>query len=172
MNRFTRLLPLALALFMAVPAMSQPETGKSLLGTPTRLVLSCKNVVTSLTWWTRLGFLPVAENPGSADSAITLTDGQLNITLTKEVLPSPIVMFRSESIKDLKDTLDALEVPTTHDVEGPTYREIRLLSPNGIHVAVRSASAESYVPVSGDSNRLCGKNTELSIGRSRLPCRH
>jgi hypothetical protein len=149
-------------------ASNGPSIGNSLLGTPTRLVLSCKDVITSLTWWSRLGFLPAPIPVGRPDSAITLTDGQLVITLTKESLPSPIIMYSCPRMKALKDTLDKLKINTTYDVEGPTYSEIRLVSPNGIHIAVRSAEGEPIIPVTGDSNRLCGKNTELSIGTGYL----
>lgn len=165
--RFIAVVIAALMLTTGLRAQDPPKVGNSVLGAPTRLVLSCKDVISSLTWWTRLGFLP-AGAPGRPDSAITLTDGQMVITLTKESLPTPIVMFSSPNIKQLKDSLDALGISTTYDVQGPTYSEVRLVSPNGIHIAVRPQAAEPFLPVSGDSNRLCGKLTELSIGTGFL----
>jgi len=140
----------------------------SILGTPTRLVISCKDVIQSMAWWTRVGFLPVPTPMSRPDSAITLSDGQLLITLTKEALPTPIIMYSTDKMKGLKDSLDKMEVPTTYDVQGPTYSEIRLVSPNGVHIAVRSREGEPIIPVTGDSNRICGKNTELSIGTGYL----
>ena len=165
--RFIAVAIAALLLTTGLQAQEPPKVGNSILGAPTRLVLSCKDVVSSLTWWSRLGFLP-AGAPGRPDSAITLSDGQLMITLTKESLPSPIIMFSSPNIKQVKDTLDALGINTTFDVKGPTYGEVRLVSPNGVHLAVRPQADEPFLPVSGDSNRLCGKHTELSIGTGYL----
>lgn len=168
MRTFQKFGCLVIALGFVTFGGAEATAGTSLLGTPTRLVMSCKDVITSLTWWSRLGFLPVEGKEGKLDSAVTLTDGQLNITLTSQSLPSPIIMFRTENIKALKDTLDVLEIETTNDVDGPSFGELRLLSPNGIHIAVRATGRESLLPVSGDSNRLCGKNTELSIGTGFL----
>jgi len=167
LTRIIVVLALGATLFGHAVAQTPATVGNSILGAPTRLVLSSKDVLSSLTWWSRLGFLPTGA-PGRIDSAITLTDGQVMITLTKESLPSPIVMFSSPNIKQVKDTLDALGVSTTHDVKGPTYSEVRLVSPNGVHLAVRQRSDEPLMPVSGDSNRLCGKLTEFSIGTGFL----
>lgn len=138
----------------------------SLLGTQTRLVLSCKNVIESLTWWSRIGFRPAGVASTRPDSVITLTDGQVTITLIKDPLPSPIMMFASLNIKTLKDSLNQLQIATTVDVKGPTLGEVRLVSPNGIHIAVRPTIDEPIVPIVGDSNVICGKLTELSIGTS------
>lgn len=157
----------ALILVAGASAQDPPKIGNSILGAPTRLVLSCKDVVSSLTWWSRLGFLP-AGAPGRPDSAITLTDGQMMITLTREILPTPVVVYSCPNIKQLKDSLDALGIKTTYDVKGPTFSEVRLVSPNGVHLAVRPQTSEPFLPVSGDSNRLCGKLTELSIGTGFL----
>lgn len=140
----------------------------SLLGVQTRLVLSCKNVIESLTWWSRIGFRPAGVASMRPDSVITLTDGQVTITLIKDPLPSPIMMFASSNIKTLKDSLDQLQIATTVDVKGPTLGEVRLVSPNGIHIAVRPATDEPIIPVPGDSNIICGKLTELSVGTSYI----
>lgn len=140
----------------------------SLLGAQTRLVLSCKNVIESLTWWSRIGFRPAGVTSSRPDSVITLTDGQVTITLIKDPLPSPIMMFASANIKALKDSLDQLEIATTVDVKGPTLGEIRLVSPNGVHIAVRPGIDEPMIPMPGDSNMICGKLTELSVGTSYI----
>lgn len=140
----------------------------SILGTPTRLVVSCKNVIESLTWWSRIGFRPAGVPSVRPDSAITLTDGQITITLIKDPLPLPILMYATDNIRGLKDSLEALQIATTSDVKGPSLGEVRLVSPNGVHLAVRPMIDEPYVPVIGDSNILCGKLTELSIGTSYI----
>jgi predicted lactoylglutathione lyase len=140
----------------------------SLLGTPTRLVMSCKDIIKSMSWWTKLGFNPVPGIAMHPDSALSLTDGQVIITLVKESLPSPILMFSSSRIKDLRDTLAANNINTTFDLKGPSLGEIRLLSPNGVYIAVRPVTDEPVKPVSGDSNIICGRVTEFSIGTSTL----
>ncbi len=159
------LLLLSALFVLACVQVNAADTVKSsLLGTYTRVVLSCKNVVQSMSWWTRIGFSPTADGMDRPDSAITMTDGQIGITLVKDVLPSPIIMFAHPNMRMLKDSLDSLRINTTFDVKGPTIGEIRLVSPNGVHLAVRPEPGEQVVPVSGDSNRICGKLAELSIG--------
>jgi len=148
--------------------MMNPLGNTSLLGRPTRIILSCKEMIQSMTWWSRLGFIPVAELPVKSDSAISLTDGQIIITLVAEVLPSPIIMFSCPSIKTLKDSLEKLDINTTFDVKGPGYGEIRLLSPNGVYLMVRPSTDELPKPVKGDSNLICGRLTEFSIGTGFL----
>lgn len=148
-------------------AQSEPPTpGKSLLGASSRLELSCANVITSLTWWTRLGFLPVPAGHERPDSIMTLSDGQALVTLTKRSQPSPTLVFVHPDLRWVQDTLTALGTRVEASVTGPALQEIRLISPNGIHLAVRSPSHEPWRPVTGDSNQMCGKLTELSIGTS------
>lgn len=142
---------------------------RSLLGESTRLVLSSKDVIQSMAWWSRVGFTPTPGNTSRPDSAITMSDGQLTITLVKDPLPTPILMFATPNIQMLKDSLDSLQIATTFDVRGPSFGELRLLSPSGLHMAVRPAASERRVPTSGDSNIVCGKFMELSVSVTDFP---
>lgn len=121
-----------------------------------------------MSWWTKLGFNPAPGGPMHPDSALSLTDGQIMITLVNKSLPSPILMFSSSRIKDLKDTLEANNIGTTFDIKGPSFGEVRLLSPNGVYIAVRPVTDEPVIPLSRDSNIICGKITEFSIGTGFL----
>ncbi|MBI2793707.1 MAG: hypothetical protein HYX66_03535 [Ignavibacteria bacterium] len=162
---------LSVSLIVSITAHAQHQqhaAKESLLGKPTRLVMSCKDIIKSMSWWTKLGFNPAPGIPIHPDSALSLTDGQIIITLVKESLPSPILMFSSSRIKDLRDTLAANNINTTFDLKGPSLGEVRLLSPNGVYIAVRPVTDEPFRPVSGDSNIICGKVTEFSIGTSYL----
>lgn len=144
----------------------QPAHASTLLGTSTRVELSCANVITSLAWWTRVGFLPVPQADERPDSMITVSDGQVTITLTKRSQPSPTLVFQHPDLRSLKDSLEALGSRLGVTVDGPSISEIRLASPNGVHLAVRSTSREPWRPHLADSNTMCGKLTELSIGTS------
>ena len=141
----------------------------SMLGNPTRLVLSCKDVIQSMAWWAKLGFTPTPGNTGRPDSAISLADGQVVITLVKDPLPTPILMFATPNIRMLKDSLDSLGIGVTYDVQGPTLGELRLLSPSGVHLAVRPSATERRTPTTGDSNIVCGKLTEISVSVTDFP---
>ena len=141
----------------------------SMLGNPTRLVLSCKDVIQSMAWWAKLGFTPTPGNTGRPDSAISLADGQIVITLVKDPLPTPILMFATPNIRMLKDSLDSLGIGVTYDVQGPTLGELRLLSPSGVHLAVRPSATERRTPTTGDSNIVCGKLTEISVSVTDFP---
>lgn len=148
---------------------AEPSYHLSVLGNPTRLVLSCKDVIQSMAWWAKLGFTPTPGNTGRPDSAITLADGQIVITLVKDPLPTPILMFATPNIRMLKDSLDSLGIGVTYDVQGPTLGELRLLSPSGVHLAVRPAATERRIPTTGDSNIVCGKLTEISVSVTDFP---
>ncbi|NQW29916.1 MAG: hypothetical protein HQ472_05330 [Ignavibacteria bacterium] len=154
----------------AAPKKKKSETTEkahNILGRATRLVLSCKDVIKNMSWWSRIGFVPMGamDRP---DSAMTLSDGQIVITLIKDPLPSPIVMFSTKDIRQLKDTLNELGIPITYDLKGPSYGEIRLISPNGVHLAVRSEQDEPVQRTTGEDNVITGKLTELSIGAAYL----
>ncbi len=168
----TVVLSIATLTTMASQQPTSPTQGRvpkpSILGEYTRVVLSCKNVVQSMAWWTRLGFTPLPDGNSRPDSAITLTDGQIIITLVKDALPSPILMFASADIRRLKDSLESMRVGVTFDVQGPTLRELRLLSPNGIHISVRPAPQERAHPLSKEPNTVCGMLTEISVATPYL----
>ncbi len=148
-------------------ALAQPSApSPTLLGSSSRIELACQDVITSLAWWTRMGFLPVPQANERPDSMITVSDGQVVLTLTKRSQPSPTLVFQHPDLRALKDTLEALGSRLGVTVDGPSISELRLASPNGVHMAVRSTTREPWRPHLADSNQLCGKLTELSIGTS------
>lgn len=140
------------------------KSPNNLLGRYTRLVMSSTDVIRSMAWWARMGFNPVPGKVERLDSSLTLTDGQIFITLVKTLQPSPVMMFRAPNMLRLKDTLTALGIPVIGDVKGPTFGEVRLKSPNAVYFAVRSEADEPLLTPSGVLNPICGRVTELSIG--------
>ena len=140
----------------------------NILGRYTRVVMSSSDVIRSMMWWARLGFTPAVANGERPDSAMTMTDGQLFITLVKTSQPSPALMFRAPNMLKLSDTLKELAVPIVSDVKGPTLGEIRLKSPNAVYVAIRPEQDEPLLTPTGVLNPICGRITELSIGTGYL----
>lgn len=141
----------------------------SLLGTFSRVQVAASDLQASLAWYARMGFLPVKTPMDRADSVVTVSDGQTTITLVNAMVPSPVMVFGTQNVKWLFDTLTAMEIKVNVDVRGPTYRELRLTSPDGIYLLVRPISEEREVPKpNGTLNTMCGKHTELSIGLMRL----
>jgi len=136
------------------------------IGMPTRLVLSTNDVIQSMAWWSRLGFSPVHRQGDKADSCISLTDGQIVLSLVKISQPTPVLMFRTPKMLGLKDTLEYLGMTVNVDVKGPTFGEIRFRSPADVFLAIRSEADEPLLPLNGKENIVCGKLTELSIGTS------
>jgi len=121
-----------------------------------------------MAWWARFGFLPMSRPGDKADSAITLTDGQLVLTLVKISQPSPVLVYRCGSTKRLKEQLDSLTILSNFEVEGPTYRELRFRSPNGVYISARVGTIETAIKITGNLNQICGKLTELSTGAEKL----
>ncbi|MBC8125324.1 MAG: hypothetical protein H7X70_06285, partial [Candidatus Kapabacteria bacterium] len=122
---------LFLLVFFSVGALAQTSTTQlpvSLLGKHSRVIVSVKDLLQSMAWWTKLGFSPLSRASDKIDSAITLSDGQIVLTLVKTSQPSPVLVYRSENIKNLKAKLDSLTIRTTFDLEGPSYGELRLRS--------------------------------------------
>lgn len=142
----------------------KPKAPSNILGHYTRLVLSSTDVIRSMAWWTRLGFTPMPTNGGRPDSAMTLTDGQIVITLVKTLQPSPVIMFRTQNMLQVNDTLTSLAIPVIADIKGPTFGELRIKSPNAVYMAVRSESDEPLLTPTGVLNPICGRITEVSIG--------
>ena len=140
------------------------ERAASIIGHHTRLVLSSKDLLQSMAWWTRMGFAPRKLAGERADSSITLTDGQLIITLVSTSQPSPIIAYRCSNISRLKEQLDSLLIGNNVDVQGPTDRELRFRSPRGVHVAARLAGVEPDLSPTKELNPLCGELKEYSIG--------
>ncbi|MCX6141175.1 MAG: hypothetical protein NTX15_10180 [Candidatus Kapabacteria bacterium] len=149
-------------------AQTSTQTPKTLIGTPTRVVLSTKNMLQSMAWWTKMGFSPVSRPTDKIDSAITLFDGQVVITLVKTSQPSPVLVYRCENIKSLKAKLDSLTIASTYDVEGPSFSELRLRSPNNVYLALRPETLEEDYKKVIALNPMCGKLTEFSAAASKV----
>lgn len=145
-----------------------PPASLSILGTPSRIVLSCKDLLKSMAWWTRMGFSPMSRSGEKPDSAITLTDGQIVITLDKTSQPSPVLVFRTKNIKRVKELIDSLAFRYMFDVEGPSYSELRLRSPNDVFFSVRTLASEGELRGSGVANPVCGNLTEIASGTIQL----
>jgi len=161
---FSFLLIFSVTTVAQIPDTTAPRpTPNNLLGVYTRLVISSDDVIQSMAWWARIGFAPTAKAV-KPDSSVTLSDGQLVITLVKTSQPSPVMMFRAANMLRVKDTLDALGVPIIGDIKGPTFGEIRLKSVNAVYLAVRSEADEPLLTPTGILNPICGRVTELSIG--------
>jgi len=156
-----------LAAIVSVSAANATEP--SMLGSFSRVQVAVTDLPTSMAWYVRMGFMPVKTPMDRADSVVTLTDGQAVITLVSAAVPSPVIVFGSKNIKRLHDTLMAVDVKVNADVRGPTYRELRITSPDGIYVLVRPHDEERNVPrPKGTLNVMCGKHTELSLGSMRV----
>ncbi len=155
-------------LALQVRAQSPASTSSPIIGAHTRVLISTKDLLNSMAWWTRMGFSPQPIASEKSDSAITLSDGQVVITLVKTSMPSPVIVYRSANIKRCKEQLDSLAMSTTYDIEGPSFGEIRLRSPNNVYVAVRPAGIEPVLKATGAMNPVCGDLTEYSTAAVRL----
>lgn len=149
-------------------AQTSSQTPNALIGKPTRVVLSTKNMLQAMAWWTRMGFAPMSRPTDKIDSAITMFDGQVVITLVKTSQPSPVLVYRCENIKDLKKTLDSLTIASTFDVEGPSFGELRLRSPNKVHLAIRPETLEEDFATTSALNVVCGKLSEFSTSATKI----
>jgi len=154
---------LATMLLAALPTTAQ-QKGSSLLGIQTRLVLPVVDLLSSMAWYSRLGWTPTNEIGARSDSTISMTDGQVRATLTTAKLPGTIIAFATRDIRLLKDTLDSLHISQILDMKGPTYGELRISSPNGIKIMIRSNTDEPEIVAENKENPVCGFNTEFSIG--------
>lgn len=155
---------LAALLLTASPSMAQQQKGESLLGMQTRLVLPVVDLLSSMAWYSRLGWSPTNELGARSDSTISITDGQVRATLTTAKLPGTVISFASRNMRLLKDTLDSLHVSYHFDMKGPTIGELRISSPNGVKLMVRSNVDEPETIPEAKENPICGFNTEFSIG--------
>lgn len=149
----------------AAQAWSQaPSKGASVLGVQTRLIIPVIDLLSSVTWYSRLGWSPTNEAGARTDSTVTMTDGQVRAMITTSRLPATIITFATKNIIAVKDTLDSLRIAQNVDMKGPTYGEIRIKSPNGIYVMVRTSVDEPEIVPENKENPICGFNTEFSIG--------
>jgi hypothetical protein len=154
---------LAMGMAMMTTA-ATAQQGASLLGTPSRLQLSVSDLMTSMVWYARLGFSPVNVPDARPDSLMYLTDGQVVVSLVKQKVPSPVIIFRAPNLKAIKDTLDKMGVACIAELRGPGYGELRITSPSGIYISVRPETDEPSITRTGQDNAFCGRLGEWSIG--------
>lgn len=153
----------ALVIFLSSTRLfSQGTVSKVELNSAVRLELASRDLLESLTWWARFGFTPIRRPGDRVDSALTLTDGQVVITLVKKSQPSPALIFRSEDLEKVKQDLDALGFRSDVDTQDKVIREIRLRSPNSVFVTIRNKRVEPEIRPTTEMNPVCGKLTELS----------
>lgn len=158
----------AIGLTSPLSAQTSSMMPKAIIGSHTRVIVSVKDLLQSMAWWTKFGFSPLSRPEDKIDSAITLSDGQVIITLVKTNQPSPVIVYRCDNIKRLKAQLDSLTILTTFDLEGPSYKELRLRSPNSVYLAVRPSTMEDDFKATGALNPVCGNLTEYSTSATKL----
>lgn len=164
-------LTLLIAVFIvatSVSAVAQSTGAKVNLFSAVRVELSSRDLLESLTWWARLGFSPIRRPGDRVDSALTLTDGQIVITLVRRSQPSPALIFSTDDLEAMKRTLDAMGYRTDAATQDSVLREIRLRSPNDVFVTIRPKKVETEVRVTTELNPVCGKLTELSTAADVL----
>ncbi|MBU3678163.1 MAG: VOC family protein [Candidatus Kapabacteria bacterium] len=164
-------LRLTIACMIAVasmPALSQSPASKVDLFSAVRIELTSRDLLESLTWWARLGFSPIRRPGDRVDSALTLTDGQVVITLVRKSQPSPALIFSVEDLEATKRALDGLGFRSDAATQDSTLREIRLRSPNSVFATIRPKKVETEIRPTTEMNPVCGKLTELSTAAEVL----
>ncbi len=156
------LLSALLIFFTSTGLFSQRTVSKVEIGSAVRLELASRDLLESLTWWARLGFSPIRRPGDRVDSALTMTDGQVVITLVKNSQPSPAMIFRSDDLDQTKRDLDTLGFRPDVDTQDNVLREIRLRSPSSVFVTIRAKRTEPEIRPTTETNPVCGKLTELS----------
>jgi hypothetical protein len=137
-------------------------------GTPSRVVIYTPKLKQSVAWWTRLGFDPLDVPGESADTAVTLSDGQIIITLTVKFNPSPILLYKASNLLAIKDTLDYFSIPYNSTLAGPSYSEFRLATPNKLYYIIRSNTLEPTLTVESKPNAVLGAIGEFSTACDNL----
>ncbi len=159
----------AILLTMVTQPLAAQTTGGGIeLGSASRIELASRDLLESLTWWARLGFSPIRRPGDRVDSALTLSDGQLIITLVKKSQPSPMVIFRVDDLDATKRNLLAMGYRLEADAEGGSTRELRLRSPSSVFITIRDRRIENEVRSTSELNPVCGKLTELSTAIDTL----
>lgn len=158
---------LVIVLFTSIVQAQSPLSSVDLY-TASRVELTSRDLLESLTWWARLGFSPIRRPGDRVDSALTLSDGQIVITLVKRSQPSPTLIFRTENIDAMKRDLEVLGFRRDIETEDTTIREIRLRSPNNVFVSIRDKNIETEIRPTAELNPVCGKLTELSTAAEVL----
>ncbi|MEY3386266.1 MAG: hypothetical protein RIR53_1077 [Bacteroidota bacterium] len=161
-----KLIPIIVTVLLALPSVRclSQVTGANLeLNSAVRLELSSRDLLESLTWWARLGFSPIRRPGDRVDSALTLTDGQIVITLVRTSQPSPSIIFSVDDLALTKSILDARKIRRDAATQDSALRELRLRSPNNVFVTIRAKSSEpDVVRPTTELNPVCGKLSELS----------
>lgn len=163
-----RLAITVILLCSSISAFGQTTGAKVDLYSAVRLELTSRDLLESLTWWARLGFSPIRRPGDRVDSALTLTDGQIVITLVRRSQPSPALIFSTDDLEGTKRTLDALGYRTDAATQDSVLREIRLRSPNNVFSTIRPKKVETEVRTTTELNPVCGKLTELSTAAEVL----
>jgi len=151
----------------APSAMAQMEG--SMIGTPSHIQLTVKDLISSLAWYAKLGFNPVKGPINKPDSIVYLSDGQVVLALVTGNAPSPILVMRAPNLRALRDSLDQLEIPSGFKLRGPTYSELQVASPSGLLLSIRLATDEDSIVYQRGINPTCGPFGEISITTSSLP---
>lgn len=138
------------------------------IGSASRIELASRDLLESLTWWARFGFDPIRRPGDRVDSALTLTDGQVVITLVKKSQPSPTLIFRADDLESMRRDLLALGFRIDADTRDSVLREIRLRSPSDVFLAIRSKREEAEIRSTAEVNPICGKLTELATSTDSL----
>ncbi|MBU3699255.1 MAG: VOC family protein [Candidatus Kapabacteria bacterium] len=152
----------------ALESSAQTTGGTIDLASATRIELASRDLLESLTWWARLGFAPIRRPGDRVDSALTLSDGQLVITLVRKSQPSPMIIFRVDDLESTKRILVAQGFRIEVETENGATREIRLRSPSSVFVTIRDRRIETDVRTTAELNPICGKLTELSTSIDTL----
>jgi len=156
-------------LIWAMVCFAEASAQQSILGTFSRIQIAVDEISTSMAWYVRMGFMPTKCSMDVPDSVMTLSDGQVILTLVRASVPSPVIVFSSNNVKALYDSLLGMSIRVNADIQGPTYRDLRFTSPEGIYVLVRPEADERVVPKpAGTPNATCGELTELSLGMLRV----
>ena len=163
----------AIAAFVLMSGTGAPsataQTGGSMIGTPSHIQLTVKDLISSLAWYAKLGFNPVKGPINKPDSIVYLSDGQIVLALVTGNAPSPILVMRAPNLRALRDSLDQLEIPSGFKLRGPTYSELQVASPAGLLMSIRLASDEDSISFTRAVNPTCGPLGELSIATPSLP---
>lgn len=163
----------AIAAFVLVSGTGAPsataKTEGSMIGTPSHIQLTVKDLIASLAWYSKLGFNPIKGPINKPDSILYLSDGQVVLALVTGNAPSPILVMRADNLRALRDSLDLLEIASGFKLRGPTYSELQVASPSGLLMSIRLASDEDSIAFTRAVNPTCGPLGELSIATPSLP---
>jgi hypothetical protein len=145
------------------------KTEMSTLGAPSHVQLTVSDLIASMAWYAKIGFSPITGPETRPDSILYLSDGQIVLSLVKGSAPSPLLVFRADNLRALRDSLDELEIASGFTLRGPTYAELQLTSPSGVPISVRLATEQDSIEMKSTPNPVCGPIGELSISTPSMP---